>query len=79
MEKLFAREIGVYDDLCQTWRVVPSTDYMPAAQYVVKNKLNKRDGTWYAAMGLRGKPVDLNEEELSLLEKAEYLLSSIGE
>jgi hypothetical protein len=74
MAALFCRRVGVYDDLCQVWRVEPSTNYRTAVEYVVSHGLTQRDDTWYAVGGRNGRPLDLTPEELALVRADEELV-----
>jgi hypothetical protein len=76
---LFCRPIGVWDDECQTWRVKPSTDYRTAVRYIVERGLTPRDPEWYAVGGRNGCPLDLNDDELSLVKADEAIVRTMKE
>jgi hypothetical protein len=65
------RPVGVYDDLCQVWRVEPSMDYAVAVRYILERGYDERDGVWYAVSGRNKRPMDLSPEELRLVKAAE--------
>jgi hypothetical protein len=65
------RPVGVYDDVCQVWRVEPSTDYTASAKYIVKEGCTEKDGVWYATMGRNRRPMDLSEKERELVKASE--------